>query len=160
MTRHTWLIVLAIAALPSSAVDVWQRCHEITDLPSYGVRFQCGPSGDAVLSSSGIPDLRAAAPSDFDGTRDAWSSEHLLIAAVQSCFLLTLRGVARASKREFLRLEFNATGTVNRENGVTHFTDRAAPPADAGSRNGSRGRASHPGEEREELPLEPEIPEG
>ena len=101
----------------------------MTPLPHiYGVQLQGGPSGDAVLSSPGIPDLRVAAPSDFDGPGDAWSPEHLLIAAVQSCFLLTLRGVARASKMEFLRIELHATGTVNRENGVTHFTEIVLRP--------------------------------
>jgi peroxiredoxin-like protein len=101
----------------------------MTPLPhTYLVGLEAGPSGYAVLSSAGIPDLRAAAPSDFDGPGDAWSPEHLLIAAVESCFLLTLRGVARASKVEFLNLEMSATGIVNRENGVTHFTEIVLRP--------------------------------
>ena len=88
----------------------------------YEVHLAGQASGYARLSSPGIPDLSVAAPADYDGPGDAWSPEHLLLASVQACFLLTLRAVARASQLEFLSLELDATGTVNRENGVTRFT--------------------------------------
>jgi len=52
-----------------------------------------------TASRVGLPDLRLEAPSDFGGPGDAWSPEHLLLVAVQSCFLLTLRAVARGGRR-------------------------------------------------------------
>jgi organic hydroperoxide reductase OsmC/OhrA len=95
----------------------------MTPLPHhYEVRLEGGPSGHAVLSSPGIPDLPAAPPRDFDGPGDAWSPEHLLLAAVGTCFAFTLRSVAQASKFEFVRLAVAATGTVDRQDGVTRFT--------------------------------------
>ena len=101
----------------------------MTPLPhTYHVGVEAQPSGYAMLSSAGIPDLRSAAPSDFDGPGDAWSPEHLLLAAVQSCFLITLRGIARASKVELLDVDVEASGTVNRENGVTRFTEIVLKP--------------------------------
>jgi len=54
----------------------------------------------AMVAASGVPDLRTAAPADSDGPGDAWSPEQFLMAAVESCFLFTLRAVARASKVE------------------------------------------------------------
>jgi hypothetical protein len=54
-----------------------------------------GPAGHATLSVAGVPDLRAAPPLDFDGPGDAWSPEHLLMAAVETCFLFTLRAMAQ-----------------------------------------------------------------
>ena len=101
----------------------------MTPLPHhYDAHLAGGPTGYAVLSSPGIPDLRTAAPADFDGPGDAWSPEHLLLAAVQACFLLTLRAVARASNLEFLSLEVDTLGTVDRQDGVTRFTEIVLRP--------------------------------
>lgn len=94
----------------------------------YEAQLSAGPSGYVRLSAEGVPDLRAEAPRDFDGPGDAWSPEHLLLAAVQACFLLTLRAVARASKLEFIALELDAAGTVDRQNGVTRFTEIVLRP--------------------------------
>ena len=59
---------------------------------------------------------------------DAWSPEHLPLASVQSCFLFTLRAIARVSKVEFTRLELDATGMVDRKDGVTRFTEIVLRP--------------------------------
>lgn len=80
------------------------------------------------MSSAGLPELRTAAPADFDGPGDAWSPEHLLMAAVETCFLFTLRAVARASKVEFISLELSGEGTVDRKDGVTRFTEIVLRP--------------------------------
>jgi peroxiredoxin-like protein len=95
---------------------------------SYEVRLTGGPSGYGLLSTPGIPELRTAPPSEFDGPGDAWSPEHLLLASVQTCFLFTLRAVARASKLDFVSLELEATGTVDRQDGVTRFTEIVLRP--------------------------------
>ncbi len=94
----------------------------------YEVLLEGGPAGYARLSSPGIPQLQINAPSDFDGPGDAWSPEHLLLAAVQSCFLLTFRSVARVSKLEFVDLRLDASGTVDRKEGVTRFTEIVLRP--------------------------------
>jgi len=88
----------------------------------YDVRLSGGPAGHATLSTQGIPELRSAPPLDFDGPGDAWSPEHLLLAAVETCFLFTLRAVAAASKVEFVSIDLTAEGTVDRQDGVTRFT--------------------------------------
>ena len=101
----------------------------MTPLPHhYEVHLTGGPSGYAQLSAGGLPELRTAAPADYDGPGDAWSPEHLLLAAVQSCFLLTLRAIARASKIELKGLELDAVGTVDRQDGVTRFTEIVLRP--------------------------------
>lgn len=90
---------------------------------NYDVHLSGGPSGYAVLSTSGIPDLRTAPPADYGGPGDAWTPEHLLLASVQTCFLFTLQSIARLSHFEFVSLELDASGTVNRQEGVTRFTE-------------------------------------
>ncbi len=94
----------------------------------YEVHLDGGPSGYAELSTPGVPALRTAAPADFDGPGDAWSPEHLLLASVQACFLLTLRAIARLSKLEFTSFELDASGTVDRQGGVTRFTEIVLRP--------------------------------
>jgi peroxiredoxin-like protein len=89
----------------------------------YEVRISGAASGYATAAADGIPDLRIAPPSDFDGPGDAWSPEHLLLAAVQSCLLLTFRSIAKASNLEFTALEISGAGTVDRRQGVTRFTE-------------------------------------
>lgn len=107
----------------------------------HDVHLTGGPSGYAVLSTLGVPDLRAAAPADFDGPGDAWSPEHLLLAAVQACFLLTLRSIARASHVDFISLDVDAAGTVDRQEGVTRFTEIVLRPRLVIARGLDRERA-------------------
>jgi peroxiredoxin-like protein len=94
----------------------------------YVVRLTGGPSGHASVAADGMPDLRAAPPVEFDGPGDAWSPEHLLLAAVETCFLFTLRAVARASRLEFTACDVSVEGTVDRVDGVTRFTEIVLRP--------------------------------
>lgn len=94
----------------------------------YEVALTGGPAGYAALSAPGLPELKAAPPLDFDGPGDAWSPEHLLLASVEACFLLTLRVVAKASKVEFLAVELRGEGTVDRKDGALRFTEIVLRP--------------------------------
>lgn len=101
----------------------------MTPLPHhYDVRLTGGPDGYAQVSAEGLPELRTAPPADFGGPGDAWSPEHLLLASVQTCFLFTLRASARISKIEFVALDVEAFGTVDRREGVTRFTEIVIRP--------------------------------
>ena len=94
----------------------------------YDIHLTGGPSGHAQVSTPGVPELRTAPPAEYDGPGDAWSPEHLLLAAVQTCFLFTLRAIARLSKLEFTELRLDALGTVDRQDGVTRFTEIVLRP--------------------------------
>jgi peroxiredoxin-like protein len=78
--------------------------------------------------ADGLPDLTSAPPPEFDGPGDACSPEHLLLASVETCFLFTLRAIARASRVEFETCEVTAEGTVDHTDGVTRFTDIVLRP--------------------------------
>ena len=71
----------------------------------------------------GLSPLRSAPPKEFDGPGDAWSPEQLLLAAVETCFLFTFRAVARASKFDYASLDLSGSGTVDRVEGTTRFTE-------------------------------------
>jgi peroxiredoxin-like protein len=137
----------------------------------YRVRLSGGPAGHALVHVDGAPDLRSAPPLDFDGPGDAWSPEHLLLAAVQTCFLFTLRVVAQASRVEFAALDVAAEGVVDRRDGVLRFTEIVLRPRLAVRSGADRDRALRVLEKSEKaclvsaslstpIRLEPEIVEG
>ena len=94
----------------------------------YDVQLKGGPTGYGHLDSVGRRTLATAPPREFDGPGDAWSPEHLLLASVESCFLFTFRAVARAAKLEFSSSNVHVEGTVDRQVGVTSFTDIVIRP--------------------------------
>jgi peroxiredoxin-like protein len=94
----------------------------------YEVSLEGKTTGYAMLSTEGVPELRSAPPKDFDGPGDAWSPEHLLLAAVETCFMFTFRAVAQASRFEFLSLELSGRGTVDRKEGATRFMEIVLRP--------------------------------
>jgi organic hydroperoxide reductase OsmC/OhrA len=75
-----------------------------------------------TVSCQGLPSLTTAPPREFDGPGDQWSPETLLCAAVADCFILTFRGIARASKVQWDSLQCSVSGTLERVEGVSYFT--------------------------------------
>ena len=109
----------------------------------YEVRLKDGPGGYATLSAGKPPELRMAPPAEFDGPGDAWSPEQLLVAAVESCFLFTLRAVAAAAKLEYTSVDIMGEGTLARKDGVVRFTEVVLRPTlslPAGSDTGAAER--------------------
>lgn len=94
----------------------------------YAVRL-AGRTGErATLSVCGLPLLRAAPPIDFGGPGDQWSPEHLLLAAVEACYLFTLRAIARGSSVELGDVDVRAEGMVDAENGGVRFVEITLRP--------------------------------
>jgi organic hydroperoxide reductase OsmC/OhrA len=91
----------------------------------YAVSASATPETDVELSSPRLPFLHSAPPSDFGGPGDRWSPETLLAAAVGDCFVLTFRAVARAANLPWVALQCDVTGTLDRVDRVTRFTDFA-----------------------------------
>lgn len=88
----------------------------------YDLHLAGDASAYGLLTGEDLPDLRTTSPKDFDGPGDAWTPEHLLLAAIEACFLFTLRAMARVSKFEYTAVSVDAEGTVDRPDGVTRFT--------------------------------------
>jgi organic hydroperoxide reductase OsmC/OhrA len=78
--------------------------------------------GDVRLTAARLPALATATPAEFDGPGDRWSPETLLVAAVGDCFVLTFRGIARASKLPWSSVTCEVEGVLERVERVTQFT--------------------------------------
>lgn len=88
----------------------------------YVVSSTATPEDDIVLTSDGIPPLTTVTPPEFDGPGGLWSPETLLVAAVADCFVLTFRGIARASRMSWVSVSVTCEGTLERPDRVTQFT--------------------------------------
>ena len=88
----------------------------------YSVAASGSAEGSVPLSAAGMPPLISAPPREFGGPGDQWSPESLLAAAVASCFILTFRAMARASRLPWTNLDCSVEATLERAEGVTHFT--------------------------------------
>jgi organic hydroperoxide reductase OsmC/OhrA len=89
----------------------------------YAVAAQAAVQGEVSLEGERLAPISSAPPAEFGGPGDRWSPETLLVAAVADCFILTFRAVASASRFSWISVECNVTGTVDRIDRVTQFTD-------------------------------------
>ena len=63
------------------------------------------------------PTIPMGAPPEFGGTDDVWSPEHLCVAAVNACVMLTFVAIAANSKVPFRKYSAAATGTLEKVEG-------------------------------------------
>jgi len=115
----------------------------------YDVRLDGGPAGYADVSADGLPSIRMEAPTTYDGPGDAWSPEHLLLASVEACFLLTFRAVARLSGTQGLETlggegQSGARVACETKAPGRERSDRRQP----GERDAGEGRRDHGVDER------------
>lgn len=88
----------------------------------YATRATGAAGGNVQLSVPDLPDIMCNGPAEFGGPCDQWSPETLLMASVASCFILTFRAIARASKLEWLHLDCSSQGTLDRSGKGLQFT--------------------------------------
>lgn len=76
-----------------------------------------------IVEAEGVPrTVNFASPPEFGGEPGLWTPEHLLVAAVSTCYVSTLRAVAEASKVEFHALDVAVDGSIERQEGGFRFT--------------------------------------
>ena len=56
---------------------------------NYGVRLAWKGGENCEILSAERPVLQGGPPAQFDGTEERWSPEHLVLAALSQCFMLT-----------------------------------------------------------------------
>jgi peroxiredoxin-like protein len=88
----------------------------------YQVSANAETEGNVVLKADDLPQLISAPPAQFGGPGNQWSPEHLLVASVADCFILTFRAIAQASKLAWNNLDASAEGVLERVDRVTRFT--------------------------------------
>jgi len=93
------------------------------DLPHlYRVSAAAEGAANVTLSSDGLPDLETAGPPEYGGPGDVWSPETLLVGSVADCFILSFRGIARSARLDWLTLDCEAEGDMDKIEKFTQFT--------------------------------------
>ena len=72
---------------------------------------------DLKLGAGKLPPIEAGAPPEFKGREGTWSPEHLFVASLNSCYVLTLLAIAEFSKIGFVSLSSTATGKLEKAHG-------------------------------------------
>ncbi len=75
-----------------------------------------------TANCEGQPSLTVAPPANFGGPGDVHSPEDLQVAAVASCFILSFKAVAAASRLEWESLDVEVSGTLDRVERAVQFT--------------------------------------
>jgi organic hydroperoxide reductase OsmC/OhrA len=81
-------------------------------------------SAESLVTATipGQPELGIAPPASFGGPGDIHSPEDLQAAAVASCFILSFKAIARASKLEWKDLKVTTAGTLEQVDRQALFT--------------------------------------
>jgi peroxiredoxin-like protein len=92
-------------------------------LPHNHIATATSTAGSLVTSNiEGQPDLQIAPPAAFGGPGDIHSPEDLQVAAIASCFILSFKAIAAASKLEWESLQVTVNGTLEQVDRKIQFT--------------------------------------
>ena len=93
------------------------------ELPHYyTAKVDAHPSGSLNAFTGHLSVLKVDAPKQFGGPGIAWSPEKLLMAAAANCFVLSFRTVAELAKLEWLSIECETEGELDKVERSLVFT--------------------------------------
>jgi len=82
-----------------------------------------GQASDSLTIAAGeLDNFSVSPPAQFGGPGDQWSPEDLLMASASSCFILSFRAITRASKFDWLSIECQSTGILDKVERSVKFT--------------------------------------
>ncbi len=87
-----------------------------------------GGRGGVLWSEATDKLVDFSAPIEFKGEAGRWTPEHLLAAAVASCFVATFCGMAAASRFEYNALDVAVRGTLTKDEKGLRFTAMVVKP--------------------------------
>jgi organic hydroperoxide reductase OsmC/OhrA len=83
----------------------------------YETEVEWATGRKASLQSSGLPALEIAPPPEFQGDPGMWTPEHLYVASVNACFVVTFLAIAELSKLDFVSFASQAQGKLEKIEG-------------------------------------------
>jgi organic hydroperoxide reductase OsmC/OhrA len=88
-----------------------------------GTKAYDGYSREVRMDIDGKEPLPMSAAPNFRGDASLWNPEDALVAALSSCHFLSYAALCARSGVEVIAYEDSATGTMDRVDGVTRFTE-------------------------------------
>lgn len=84
---------------------------------TYATEIEWKGEKEGLLSGRGLPNISLGAPPEFKGREGVWTPEHLLVASVNGCFMLTLLAIAENSKLALVSFSSTAKGKLEKVQG-------------------------------------------
>lgn len=72
------------------------------------------------VGAAGLAPITTGAPPEFNGRAGDWSPEHLLVASLNSCYMLTFIAIAEFSKIAIVSFSASAKGKLEKVAGGTY----------------------------------------
>jgi organic hydroperoxide reductase OsmC/OhrA len=89
---------------------------------SYRVHARSTTLRSGEVASASVPgSIEFSAPPEFLGRSRVWTPEDLFVAAVVTCFVSTFSSIADLSKSNFVSLDVNAEGRLEKVDGARAF---------------------------------------
>lgn len=84
---------------------------------------------EGELTGPSLPPIAVGVPPEFKGSEGHWTPEHMFVASVNSCFMMTFLAVAEYSKLNFVSLSSAARGKLEKlEKAGYQFTEIIIKP--------------------------------
>jgi peroxiredoxin-like protein len=80
----------------------------------YQTELEWKKEREGEIGGPRLPAIAVGAPPEFKGREGSWSPEHLLVAALNSCYMLTLLAIAENSKIALTTFSSTATGKLEK----------------------------------------------
>lgn len=90
---------------------------------SYKVNANAVKDGRYKVSAENLHEIETAPPENFGGPGNIWSPEDLFVATVANCFLMTFKAVSTLSKLDWLSLDVDAEGILDKVDSKMQFTE-------------------------------------
>jgi len=88
----------------------------VAEAPTYfyetAIEWKGEKSG--ILSGAGLPTVAAGAPPEYNGREGDWSPEHLFVASLNTCYMLTFLAIAEFSKVSIVSFSSTAKGKLEK----------------------------------------------
>ena len=81
---------------------------------SYETEIEWTKEKEGRLKGPTLPAVSVGAPPEFNGREGQWTPEHLFIASINTCFMLTLLAIAEHSKLPLVSFSSTAKGKLEK----------------------------------------------
>ena len=94
------------------------------DLPHlYSVKSEGKCTGHLITRAENLPEINVEPPIQFDGAGTHWSPEELFMASISNCLVLSFRAIAKASKLQWISIECESEGVLDKIERTVQFTE-------------------------------------
>ncbi len=85
---------------------------------SYETEIEWTKGKEGQIKGPALPAVSVGAPPEFKGREGQWAPEHLFVASINTCFMLTLLAIAENSRLPLLSFSSMARGKLEKVSGT------------------------------------------